>query len=104
MSRCANSPDMMENPHGHACASARRTSLFYRVRWNASGCGGKKFVTLNAGGDAAAPVVRLNAQHTRIAADVNIAGERNLLRKCENKLDRAACFNGRLDQEVKTAK
>jgi hypothetical protein len=48
--------------------------------------------------------VRFNAEHPRIAADVNVTGKRNLLRKRENELDRATCFNCCLDEKVEAPK
>src|ERR1700719_3699010 len=70
------------------------------IREEASGCGGKKFVTLNAGSNAPAPIVRFDAEHTSIAADMDVTGKRNLLGKRENELDRAACFDSGFHKKV----
>src|SRR5450432_3268952 len=84
-------------------------NTFYRVSIKSgefresSGRGGKKFVALDAGGDAAAPLLFINAQDSRIATNVNVACKRNLLRQGQDKLDRTPGFHNRLHHEVKTA-
>src|SRR5271169_4992597 len=70
----------------------------------ASGGGGKKFVAINSRRHAAAPVVRLHAQHPRVTAYMHVAGERDLLGQGQNKLNRSSCFHARFDQEIKSAK
>src|SRR6185437_1185096 len=65
--------------------------------------GGQKFVALDARRNAAPAVVRLDAQHTRVAANIYVACEGNLLRQGEDKLDRAAGFRRGFDQEIKPA-
>src|ERR1700720_2939558 len=84
------------------CSEATEESAGGRV---SSRGGGKKFVTLDTRSHTAATVVRLHAQHARVAADVDITGKRDLLRQCEDKFDRAAGVgSGGLDQEVEAAK
>src|SRR6202044_3986203 len=84
-------------------------NTFYRVSIKShgfrgrSGRGGKKFVTLNAGGDAAAPLLIFDAQHARVAADVNIARKGDLLRQSQDEFDRAAGFDNCLHHEVEAA-
>jgi hypothetical protein len=68
----------------------------------ASGYGGEKFVTLNAGSDAAASVKRFDAEHSGIAANMYVTGKRNLLGKRENELDRTPGFDGGFHQKVES--
>src|SRR5271154_1199106 len=70
----------------------------------ASGGGGKKFVAMDAPRHAAAPVVRLHAQHPRVTAYVHVARQRDLLGQRQNKLNRSPCFHARFDQKIKSAK
>src|ERR1700733_2731618 len=77
---------------------------FSSVLWNASGGGGKKFVAINSRRHAAAPIVRLDAQHPRVTAYVHIARQRDLLRQSQDKLDRSSCFHARFNQKIKSAK
>src|SRR5271165_1990992 len=60
---------------------------------------GKEFVAFDAGRHAAAAVVRLDAEHARVAADIYVAGECNLLREGEDEFDGAAGFQAGLDRE-----
>jgi hypothetical protein len=69
----------------------------------ASGRGGQELVTLDPCGDASAAIVRLDSQNASIAPDVDIAGQRDLLRKSEDELDRTACLNGRFDRKIQPA-
>src|ERR1700751_5336988 len=66
--------------------------------------GGQELVTLDSRRHAAAPVVRFDTQYTRIAANVNVTGKRDLLRKSEDKFDRAAGIGScGLDQKIQAA-
>src|ERR1700733_2244029 len=77
---------------------------FSSVLWNASGGGGKKFVAINSRRHAAAPIVRLDAQHPRVTAYVHIARQRDLLGQSRDKLDRSSCLHARFNQKIKSAK
>src|SRR5277367_270252 len=89
------------------CKTAENT--FYRVSIKScefresSGRGGKKLVALNAGGDAAAPLLIVDAQDSRVATNMNIACKRDLLRQGQDKLDCAAGLHNRFHHEIKTA-
>src|SRR6204780_2265176 len=78
-----------DSDRSDTCALPRETTenTFYLVsiksydfRESSDG-GGKKFIALNAGGDAATPLLFLHAQDARVATDVNVAGKRDLLRQ-----------------------
>jgi len=71
--------------------------------WRSSGQGGKEFVALDLRGHAAATVMRIHSEDPRIATNVHVAGESDLLRKRENELDGAAGFQVRFDQEIEAA-
>src|SRR5579863_385042 len=70
----------------------------------ASGGGGKKFVAVDSRRHAAAPVVRFHTEHSRVTANMHVAGKRDLLRQGQNKLNRSSCFHTRFDQKIKSAK
>ena len=70
----------------------------------ASGGGGKELVPFDARGDSTKCVLRLDSQDAGVAADANVAGQRDLLRKSEDELDRASGLKSGLDQKIKAAK
>src|ERR1700690_1321212 len=77
---------------------------FYIDSRDASGGGGKELVTIDARGDSSPAIVLLHAQHASVTSDANVASQRDLLRKCEDKLNRAAGLNGCLHQEIEAPK
>jgi len=73
------------------------------ARWVDLQACGEEFVALDAGGNAAAAIQRVDAQDATVTTDVDIACKRNLLRQGENKFDRAAHFRRGFAEEVKAA-
>ena len=82
-----NSQGELGDPRERVRVRARNNRFNLSRPRKASGRGGKEFVTLNARGNTTAAIVRFHAQHACIAADVDVAGKRYLLRKREDKFD-----------------
>src|ERR1700722_12250780 len=76
---------------------------FYSVLRRSSGAGGQKFVAVDSGRNSAVFLVRLYPQHPGITANVNIAGQCDLLRKRKDKFDRSACLQASFGQEIQAS-
>lgn len=68
-----------------------------------SGCGGKKLVPVDPGGDSLAIVMLLDPQDVGEASDVHITCQGNLLRQGEQDFNGAARLKMRIRQEVNPA-
>src|SRR5713226_22072 len=66
--------------------------------------GRQEFVALDAGGDAAAPVLLLDAHHLPEAADVDVASLGDFLGQCQDELDLVAWLHAGFDHKVQPAK
>src|SRR6202034_2496913 len=69
-----------------------------------SGRGGKKFVTLDAGGDSGGAFILVHAQDAGVAANMNVTCKSDLLRQGEDEFDGTAGLDNRFHDEVEAAK
>src|ERR1700690_3384013 len=63
----------------------------------------KEFVAFDAGSHAMRAVLGFNTDHTRIAADIHVPGQRDLLREREHKFNGASSFQIGCDREIESA-
>src|ERR1700677_2086925 len=76
---------------------------FYSVSGEPSGYRGKKFVAVDAGGDSAITVVRIDSSDASVTANVNISRQCDLLRQSKNKFDRGSRFQRAFSCKVQPA-